>query len=436
MTAAIQEASAAEILLAETLDPEALYSLDTLSCRQDDWRSGIESALPRLSSKSDPEVRLAAAHMALGNVPEALRHAEKVPNHIVCAMIIGLAKEKEGKNEEALKSFQKAAQGAPTIAPYALKPIDSLRRLGRLDDAMTMAEHQKKQFSDKPELDFYIGRVLEDSGKYQSALDHYSRSIDIDPNYPECLFRAAYLADSRGLDSLAKEFYSRIGPESNRVYVNACLNLALIYEDEEDYEKAVACCRRALRIAPNNARAKLFLANAEAAANMYYSPEETKQSERMEATLRIPVSDFELSVRSRNCLSSMNITCLGDLIKRTESEMLAYKNFGETSLREIKEMLAARGLRLGMMREDAATRQVMERQRKNANAEILNKSIDELELGVRARKCMETMGIATIGDLVAKTEAELAGARNFGRVSLTEIKKKLSEIGLSFKESD
>ncbi len=185
MTAAIQEASAAEILLADTLDPEALYSLDTLSCRQDDWRSGIESALPKLSSKSDPEVRLAAAHMALGNVQEALRHAEKVPNNAICAMIIGLAREKEGKNEEALKSFQKAAQGAPTIAPYALKPIDSLRRLGRLDEAMAMAENQKKQFSDKPELDFYIGRVLEDSGRYQEALDHYRRSIDIDPNTKE-----------------------------------------------------------------------------------------------------------------------------------------------------------------------------------------------------------------------------------------------------------
>ena len=436
MTAATQETSAADILLDDNLDLEALYYLDSLTCRQEDWKNAIEAALPRIASKSDPDVRAAAAHWALGNAGEALRHAEKMPNHPLGAMIIGLIREREGKNEEALKSFQKAAQGAPTVAPYALKPIDSLRRLGRLDEAMAMAENQKKQFSDKPELDYYIGRVLEDSGRYQEALDHYRRSIDIDPNYAECLFRAAYLADSRGLDSLAKEFYSRIGPESSRVYVNACLNLSLIYEDEEEYEKSVACCRRALKIAPLNRRAKLFLTNAEAAANMYYSPEETKQSERMEATLRIPVSDFELSVRSRNCLSSMNITCLGDLIKRTESEMLAYKNFGETSLREIKEMLAARGLRLGMMREDAATRQVMERQRRNANTEILGKTIDELELGVRARKCMETMGIATIGELVSKTEAELAGARNFGRVSLTEIKKKLVEIGLSFKESD
>ncbi len=436
MTAATQESTAADILLADNLDLEALFYLDIIAGRQEDGKADIEDLLPSLASKPDAEVRTAAAYLAIGDLTNALAHAEKVPNHPFGAMVVGLARERENKNEEALKSFQKAAQGAPTVAPFALKPIDTLRRLGRLDEAMAMAESQRKQYSDKAELDFFTGRVLEDSGRYQEALDHYRRSIDINPNYAECLFRAAYLADLRGLDGLAKDFYSRIGPESNRVYVNACLNLALLYEDEEDYEKAVTCCRRALKIAPLNRRAKLFLTNAEAAANMYYSPEETKQSERMEAILRVPVSDFELSVRSRNCLSSMNIMCLGDLIKRTEFEMLAYKNFGETSLREIKEMLAAKGLRLGMMREDAATRQVMERQRRNASAEILNKSIDELELGVRSRKCMETMGIATIGELVSKSEAELAGARNFGRVSLTEIKKKLVEMGLSFKDSE
>ncbi len=436
MTAATQEATAADILMADNPDFESLFYLDVLTCREENWKEEIEDLIPSLAGKPDAEARTAAAWMAIGNFAKALASAEKIPNHPVGAMLLGLNQESLGNNEAALAHFQRAAQVAPTVAPFALKPIDSLRRLGRLDDAMAMAENQRKQFSDKPELDFFLGRVLEDSGRYQDALDHYCHSIDINPNYADCLFRAAYLADLRGLDSLAKEFYSRIGPESNRVYVNACLNLALIYEDEEDYDKAVICCRRALKIAPLNRRAKLFLANAEAAANMYYSPEETKQSERMEAILRVPVSDFELSVRSRNCLSSMNILCLGDLIKRTEAEMLAYKNFGETSLREIKEMLAAKGLRLGMMREDAATRQVMERQRKNANAEILSKSIDELELGVRSRKCMETMGIATIGDLVNKSEVDLAGARNFGRVSLTEIKKKLAEMGLSFKESE
>ncbi|MDR2391559.1 MAG: tetratricopeptide repeat protein [Planctomycetota bacterium] len=432
MTATLS-ATAADILTADAPDLEELFYLDSAIAGHDDWREEIEKLIPSLAPLSDGAARTAAAWLALGDFPNALANAEKTPRHPIGAMIIGLGLERAGRDEEALECFRQAAQAAPTSAPFALKPIDSLRRLGRLEEAMALAESQRRQFSDKPELDFHLGRVLEDMGRYQEALDCYRRSLDIMPNYAECLFRAAYLADLRGLDALAKDYYSRIGPDSLRVYVNACLNLALIYEDEEDYEKAAVCCRRALSIAPTNRRAKLFLANTDAASNMYYSPEETKQSERMEAILRFPVSDFELSVRSRNCLASMSIMCLGDLIKRTEAEMLAYKNFGETSLREIKEMLAAKGLRLGMMREDAATRQVFERQKRNAGEEILAKSIDDLELGIRARKCMETLGIATIGDLVSRSEADLAGAKNFGRVSLIEIKKRLAELGLSFR---
>ena len=63
--------------------------------------------------------------------------------------------------------------------------------------------------------------------------------------------------------------------------------------------------------------------------------------------LNIPVTDFELSVRSRNCLKKMNIKNLGDLLRTSEQELLSYKNFGETSLNEIKSLLASKGLRLG-----------------------------------------------------------------------------------------
>ena len=63
--------------------------------------------------------------------------------------------------------------------------------------------------------------------------------------------------------------------------------------------------------------------------------------------LDTPVTDFELSVRARNCLKKMNIRTLGDLLKVSEAELLSYRNFGETSLVEIKNMLSSKGLRLG-----------------------------------------------------------------------------------------
>ena len=97
----------------------------------------------------------------------------------------------------------------------------------------------------------------------------------------------------------------------------------------------------------------MFLKDAEASLDMYYDEDQEKKSDRRNAILRIPVTDFELSVRARNCLNKMNIRNLGDLVTKTEEELLAYKNFGETSLQEIKQMLAQKGLRLGMFREGA-----------------------------------------------------------------------------------
>ena len=60
------------------------------------------------------------------------------------------------------------------------------------------------------------------------------------------------------------------------------------------------------------------------------------------------VDELELSVRSANCLKNDNIIYIGDLVQKSESEMLRTPNFGRKSLNEIKEVLAAMGLRLGM----------------------------------------------------------------------------------------
>jgi len=65
-----------------------------------------------------------------------------------------------------------------------------------------------------------------------------------------------------------------------------------------------------------------------------------------------PVDDLELTVRSANCLKAENIFYIGDLIQRTENELLKTPNLGRKSLNEIKEVLAARGLTLGMKLEN------------------------------------------------------------------------------------
>ncbi|MFO7189320.1 MAG: DNA-directed RNA polymerase subunit alpha [Pseudomonadota bacterium] len=77
-----------------------------------------------------------------------------------------------------------------------------------------------------------------------------------------------------------------------------------------------------------------------------------RKAPQIDPILLRPVDDLELTVRSANCLKAENIYYIGDLIQRTETELLKTPNLGRKSLNEIKEVLAARGLTLGMKLEN------------------------------------------------------------------------------------
>ena len=81
-------------------------------------------------------------------------------------------------------------------------------------------------------------------------------------------------------------------------------------------------------------------------------PAEEKKVVAVDPILLRPVDDLELTVRSANCLKAENIYYIGDLIQRTETELLKTPNLGRKSLNEIKEVLASRGLTLGMKLEN------------------------------------------------------------------------------------
>jgi len=76
--------------------------------------------------------------------------------------------------------------------------------------------------------------------------------------------------------------------------------------------------------------------------------EMTKEEVALYEKLRLPISELELSVRSSNCLREAGIKIIADLVKKSEDEMLGFKNFGKKSLTEIKELLMGMGLTLGM----------------------------------------------------------------------------------------
>jgi DNA-directed RNA polymerase subunit alpha len=213
------------------------------------------------------------------------------------------------------------------------------------------------------------------------------------------------------------------------------MNLGILYEDRDEFLHAQACYKRVLQVYPDHPRARLFLKDSSASGNLQLDDQEQKERKFLDQVLVLPVSDFELSVRSRNCLQKMGIQTLGDLARTTEAEILESKNFGETSLVEIKEMLATKGLSLGQLATPAAAEEAAyEPEAPSADEqEVHSMAITDLALSVRARKCTTKLGISTIGELVRRTAEDLMECKNFGVTSLNEVREKLAERGLKLR---
>jgi DNA-directed RNA polymerase subunit alpha len=95
--------------------------------------------------------------------------------------------------------------------------------------------------------------------------------------------------------------------------------------------------------------------------------EEEEETEEYNENLLRSVDELELSVRSANCLQNANIRLIGELVQKTEAEMLKTKNFGRKSLKEIKEILAEMGLTLGMKLDSWPPKQLREKFEQQVN---------------------------------------------------------------------
>jgi DNA-directed RNA polymerase subunit alpha len=131
----------------------------------------------------------------------------------------------------------------------------------------------------------------------------------------------------------------------------------------------------------------------------------------------------------------MGIRTLGDLTRTTELELLASKNFGETSLVEIRQMLESKGLDLGQFAyEKQDTDALYDTSLMTPDEQaLLDRPIADLNLSVRARKCMVRLGLSTIGELLRKTGDDLLECKNFGVTSLNEVRDKLAQMGLKLR---
>ena len=284
---------------------------------------------------------------------------------------------------------------------------------------------------------FNAGRAAEQDGDRWKAIEAFEAAFAADPDNAEVCFRLAYNLDMVGEEDEALHLYEQC-VQQPRPPLNGLLNLAVLYEDREQYAQAERCVRQVLGTDPNHLRACLFIKDIVSAKRMVIDDDHEEQLDEDTVVLDTPVTDFDLTVRTRNSLRKMNMRTLADLLRITEADLRSYKNFGESSIEEIKTMLAQRGLRLGQSAEQqqSAAKQVAYDQLKaesGSDEDLLGASVNELQLSVRARKALALLNLHSIGDLCMRTEAELMGVKNFGMTSLIEIQEKLAQMGLSLR---
>lgn len=340
-----------------------------------------------------------------------------------------------GDYEGAIEGYEQAKRSGYDADLCSLGVTEALRYQGKLSEAMAILDNMFGPIEQTVEYLYQrAATVSAVGGNPSEAIALYERAVQVDGNHSGALFGLALENDRRGNDDEALALYERAA-NAFPTGLGALLNLGVFYEDNNQYDKAQQCYKRILDAHPTHAQALLYMKDASASGNILYDEETQRRNDRLAQVLNQPVTNFELSVRSRNCLAKMGIETIGDLTRTTEAELLSSKNFGETSLFEIREILSSKGLSLGQFaNERKSSDPPIDTSHMSPDEQaLLDRPIADLNLSVRARKCMVRLGINTIGELIRKTGDDLLECKNFGVTSLNEVRDKVNALGLKLR---
>ncbi len=380
-------------------------------------------------------VRLGVCYYLLGRYARAIETLSKADGGALAHFYLGKSHFAEHDFDQALASYKSAARAGYDSDVVNVATAEVLRRQGKAEKALAKLNDLSGAIEQTAEyLCQRACTVAAAGGNSAEVVALFERAVEADGRHAGALFGLALENDRRGNDEVAMDLYQKAAT-AFPAHVGSLVNLGLLYEDSGAYDRAQQCYQRVLDVFPTEPRAMLFLKDASASGDMFYDEEAQKRRDRLTQVLSVPVTDFELSVRSRNCLQKMGIRTLGDLTRATEQELLTSKNFGETSLVEIRDMLHSKGLSLGQFsHEKSEPEPYYETENMSPDEQaLLERPIADLNLSVRARKCMARLGMATIGELTRRTGDDLLECKNFGVTSLNEIREKLTQFSLKLR---
>jgi len=385
-------------------------------------------------SQNDPQaLALGIAQWMLGRYSAAVEAFTGIRRGPVVDYLTGLCLKEGGAYGKALEILAKANERGDANPRIALLLVQVQAVMG---NAQAASQTLKAVGSlRKPEAFYTQGFVFEMSGNYDGAAENYRKALELDPQHAESLFRLAYGYDLAGDDDTAIQLYKqclKIEPSHSGVLIN----LGILCEDHGRYNEAIQYFERILADEPNNSRAKLYLRDAKTSLNMYYDEDKERKQDKRNRVMETPITDFELSVRSRNCLDLMGISSLGDLIRVTEPELLSYKNFGETSLNEIKTLLASKGLRLGQgLEEPKEPTEPKDEYKPEQLREVLSAPVSRLDLDRQTTDKLHRIGVDSWGELIHFSGNDLIKAGILNEGAVKEVSRKLAEHKLALKSA-
>jgi DNA-directed RNA polymerase subunit alpha len=401
--------------------------------------AGLRQELETLETNAGAEapdntlLKLGIGWHLLGKHNRAAEFLHPLTNDATAQLHLGHVSNSLGEHASAAQQFAVAAKLGNDEIACTLLQVGAIRKSGGVDAAESLLRSIAQKAVSRADYSFQMGCILSDQGDTLGAIEYFERAVDMDPHHTEALFWLANESNRMGNDEEAILLYER-ALSKPPVFVGALLNLGLLYEDAERYDQAAFCYRRVLEADAQNQRARLFLKDIDASEDQFYDEESAREETKRRHTLSRSLNDFELSVRSRNCLIQLGMNTLEDLTQISEAELLASRNFGETSLKEIRELLEKNELHVGQHLESKKPDTFVPQADMSPEQRMaLERPIADLNLSVRARKCMSRLNITAIGELVTKTPDELLGSKNFGVTSLNEIRGKLTEVGLALR---
>ena len=234
----------------------------------------LREAVDELQGQTDrspaTSVRLGVCYYLLGRYQKSIETLKQGDGGALAHFYLGKANFALEDYPAALTGYTSAQKAGYDADTCTLAKAEALRYSGdgegslKLLDSLSGAVEQTAEY-----LSQRAATVATVGGSPEEVTRLFERAVEADNTHPGALFGLAREADRRGNDAQALDLYQRA---TTRVPANvgSLLNLGVLYEDNQQYERARQCYQRILEVYPNHPRARLFLKDADASRDMYY----------------------------------------------------------------------------------------------------------------------------------------------------------------------